>query len=95
MFPIKKFSPCDIQLAIGAVSTDLLNHLRDGTHPDEDQIGMWMDNLAWISGAAGGLIIACEDIVEEGPTSEHLATMKRLLAYTQGLQEYCPRVRRR
>ena len=95
MSPIKKFSPWDVRLAISDVSSDMLNHLRDGTYPNEDQIGIWMDKLAWISGAADGLIIACEDVVEEGPTSEHLATMKRLLAYTQGLQEYCPRARRR
>ncbi|MEO8000670.1 MAG: hypothetical protein ABI644_02255 [Arenimonas sp.] len=95
MSPAKRFSPSTIQLAIQDVSGDLLNHLRDGTHPDEDQIGIWMDRLAWASAITDGLIIACEEIVEEGPSPEHLETMKRMLAYTQGQQEYRPRVCRR
>lgn len=95
MSPIKPFSPCDIQLAIHEVSADLLNHLRDDTRPDEDQIGVWMDKLAWVSGVIDGLIIACEDVIEEGPRADRLEAVKRALGYTQGLQEYRRRANRR
>lgn len=53
-----------------------------------------MDKLALVSGTTCGLIIACEDIVEEGSTPEHLEAMKRALTYTQGQKEYWPRAHR-
>jgi hypothetical protein len=95
MTPVKGFSPCHILLAIQDVSGDLFNHLRDGTRPDEDQMGTWMDKLAWASSVVDGLIITGEDIVEDGPRDDRLEALKRALALAQGLQEYRRRAHRR
>lgn len=89
-----KFSVRDIQLDIQDISRDLLNHLRDGSQPDEDQIGVWMDKLSLVSVVTGNLIFACEEWIEHGRDPNDFEAVKRAVAHAHGHQEYTSPKRR-
>jgi hypothetical protein len=91
---IVKFTPRDVQLEIQDIFADLLNHLRDGTHPDEDQIGTWMDKLARITTVTDNLIFACEEWIEHGRDPNDFEAVKRAVAHAHGQQEYISPKRR-
>ncbi|MGH8050543.1 MAG: hypothetical protein ACREPB_07795 [Arenimonas sp.] len=91
---IIKFSPRDVQLEIQDIYGDLLNHLRDGSHPNEDQMGAWMDKLTRIAAVTDSLIIACEDWIDHGRDPYDFEAVKRAVAHAHGQQDYSPRKHR-
>jgi len=79
---------CDVTIAIRDVSLDIARHTAAGTAPDRRELIAWLESLNSAARAYQKLEHACEDIVEEGTTSERIEAMKVALTHAQGQISY-------
>lgn len=86
--------PWDVPVALRDVCLEMLQIHRSGASADAETVKRWHQWLSKAARAHNGLAACCEDIVEGGPTPEHLEAMKQALTRAMGQTEYWTRADR-
>lgn len=81
----------DASMALRDVAIDMLAHHTQGRAADPDTIRRWHEWIHKAHRAHNALEEACEDLVEEGASSERLDAMKSALTHGMGQSQYWPR----
>lgn len=91
---IHDVDPWDVPVALRDVCIEMLRIHEVGGSADAATVKRWHQWLYKASRAHNALAMACEDIVEDGATEEHLEALKQALTRAMGQSEYWTRADR-